>query len=94
MLYWNRKTESCGGKQRGNGYNDNGPSGSGKTTLGKMVAEYLGVGFVDIDEISRLMEAVSDCEHFVMAGSMDVFHEYFAPFLHGLSIYMRMHSFV
>lgn len=32
------------------------------------------------EKISRLMEAVSNCEHFVMAGSMDSFHEHFDPF--------------
>lgn len=32
------------------------------------------------EKISRLMEAISKCEHFVMAGSMDSFHEYFDPF--------------
>ena len=32
------------------------------------------------EKISRLMDAVSKCEHFVMAGSMDSFHEYFDPF--------------
>lgn len=32
------------------------------------------------EKISRLMEAISNCEHFVMAGSMDSFHEYFDPF--------------
>lgn len=29
------------------------------------------------EKISRLQEAISNCEHFVMAGSMDSFHEYF-----------------
>lgn len=32
------------------------------------------------EKISRLMEAISDCEHFVMAGSMNSFHEHFDPF--------------
>ena len=32
------------------------------------------------EKISRLMDAVSACEHFVMAGSMDSFHEHFDPF--------------
>ena len=32
------------------------------------------------EKISRVMEAISDCEHFVMAGSMDSFHEHFDPF--------------
>ncbi len=32
------------------------------------------------EKISRLQEAISNCEHFVMAGSMDSFHEYFAPY--------------
>lgn len=31
------------------------------------------------EKISRLMEAISACDHFVMAGSMDSFHEYFDP---------------
>ncbi|MDO5564976.1 MAG: shikimate kinase [Eubacteriales bacterium] len=32
------------------------------------------------EKINNLMEAVSNCEHFVMAGSMTSFHEYFDPF--------------
>ena len=32
------------------------------------------------EKISRLMDAISQCEHFVMAGSMDSFHEQFDPF--------------
>lgn len=32
------------------------------------------------EKISRLQDAISDCEHFVMAGSMDSFHEYFDPY--------------
>ena len=32
------------------------------------------------EKINRLMDAVSGCEHFVMAGSMDSFHEHFDPF--------------
>lgn len=32
------------------------------------------------EKISRLLEAISNCEHFVMAGSMDSFHEYFDPY--------------
>jgi len=32
------------------------------------------------EKISRLMDAISQCEHFVMAGSMDSFHEHFDPF--------------
>lgn len=32
------------------------------------------------EKISRLQEAISNCEHFVMAGSMDSFHEYFDPY--------------
>ncbi len=32
------------------------------------------------EKISRLMEAISNCEHFVMAGSMNSFHEYFDPY--------------
>lgn len=33
-----------------------------------------------VEKISRLMEAISNCEHFVMAGSMNSFHEYFDPY--------------
>ncbi len=32
------------------------------------------------EKISRLQEAISNCEHFVMAGSMNSFHEYFDPY--------------
>lgn len=32
------------------------------------------------EKISRLKEAISTCSHFVMAGSMDSFHEHFDPF--------------
>lgn len=32
------------------------------------------------EKICRLQEAISNCEHFVMAGSMDSFHEYFDPY--------------
>lgn len=32
------------------------------------------------EKIGRLMEAISTCDNFVMAGSMDSFHEYFDPF--------------
>ena len=32
------------------------------------------------EKIGRLMEAISACDNFVMAGSMDSFHEYFDPF--------------
>lgn len=32
------------------------------------------------EKIRRLMEAISACGHFVMAGSMDSFHEHFDPF--------------
>lgn len=32
------------------------------------------------EKISRLMDAIADCEHFVMAGSMNSFHEHFDPF--------------
>ena len=32
------------------------------------------------EKISRLLEAISGCDHFVMAGSMDSFHEHFDPF--------------
>ena len=32
------------------------------------------------EKISRLMDAISETSHFVMAGSMDSFHEHFDPF--------------
>jgi len=32
------------------------------------------------EKISRLQKAIANCEHFVMAGSMDSFHEHFDPF--------------
>lgn len=32
------------------------------------------------EKIERLMAAIKDVEHFVMAGSMDSFHEHFDPF--------------
>ena len=32
------------------------------------------------EKINRLQEAISGCEHFVMAGSMDSFHEHFDPY--------------
>lgn len=32
------------------------------------------------EKIHRLQEAISDCEHFVMSGSMNSFHEYFDPY--------------
>lgn len=32
------------------------------------------------EKISRLADAITQCEHFVMAGSMDSFHEHFDPF--------------
>ncbi len=32
------------------------------------------------EKISRLMAAISQCEHFVMAGSMNSFHKHFDPF--------------
>ena len=32
------------------------------------------------EKIQRLMKAVRDCEHFVMAGSMNSIHEHFDPF--------------
>ena len=32
------------------------------------------------EKISRIMDALARCEHFVMAGSMDSFHEHFDPF--------------
>ena len=45
------------------------------------------VMYTKSEKISRLMEAISNCEHFVMAGSMDSFHEYFDPFFE-LVIYL------
>lgn len=39
------------------------------------------------EKIRRLMDAVSKCSHFVMAGSMDSFHEYFDPFFE-LAVYL------
>ena len=32
------------------------------------------------EKIGRLMDAISTCDHFVMAGSMNSFHEHFDPF--------------
>ena len=32
------------------------------------------------EKISRLQEAIAHCEHFVMSGSMDSFHEHFDPY--------------
>lgn len=32
------------------------------------------------EKISRLMDAIAACDHFVMAGSMDSFHGHFDPF--------------
>lgn len=32
------------------------------------------------EKISKLMKSIENCEHFVMAGSMNSFHEYFDPF--------------
>lgn len=40
------------------------------------------------EKISRLREAIAYCEHFVMAGSMDSFHEYFDP-LFELVVYLH-----
>ncbi len=45
------------------------------------------VMYAKSEKISRLMEAISDREHFVMAGSMNSFHEYFDPFFE-LVIYL------
>ena len=36
--------------------------------------------YTKTEKISRVTEAIADCEHFVMAGSMDSFHEYFDPY--------------
>ena len=33
-----------------------------------------------VEKISRLNEAISNCEHFVMAGSMNSFHDHFDSF--------------
>lgn len=41
------------------------------------------------EKISRLMDAISQCEHFVMAGSMDSFHEHFDPFF---EMVVHLHS--
>ncbi len=43
------------------------------------------------EKISRLMEAISDSKHFVMAGSMDSFHEYFDPYFK-LVVYLHADS--
>lgn len=32
------------------------------------------------EKISRLQEAIANCQHFVMAGSMNSFHEHFDPY--------------
>lgn len=32
------------------------------------------------EKISRVQEAIANCDHFVMAGSMNSFHEYFDPY--------------
>lgn len=39
------------------------------------------------EKISRLMDAVSQPEHFVMAGSMNSFHEYFDPYFE-MAVYL------
>lgn len=39
------------------------------------------------EKISRLMAAAREAEEFVMAGSMDSFHEYFDPFFR-LAVYL------
>lgn len=39
------------------------------------------------EKINRLMDAISHCKHFVMAGSMDSFHQYFDPFFE-LAVYL------
>ena len=40
------------------------------------------------EKTDRLMAAISTCEHFVMAGSMDSFHEYFDPYFE-LAVHLR-----
>ena len=45
------------------------------------------------EKINRLMEAISNTEQFVMAGSMDSFHEYFDPFF-VLAVYLTAPSHV
>ena len=39
------------------------------------------------ERISNLMDAISQTDHFVMAGSMDSFHEHFDPFF-ALAVYL------
>lgn len=39
------------------------------------------------EKINRLMDAISHCKHFVMAGSMNSFHQYFDPFFE-LAVYL------
>ena len=38
--------------------------------------------YTKAEKISRVQAAIADCEYFVMAGSMNSFHEYFDPFFH------------
>lgn len=38
------------------------------------------VMYSKIEKIGHIMEAISTCDHFVMAGSMNSFHEHFDPF--------------
>ena len=84
-----------------------GPAGAGKTSVGKLVAQELGIAFLDIDDyiwrtdtevpytvmfsrperIHRLMDAARKAGEFVMAGSMDSFHQYFDPFFR-LAVYL------
>ncbi len=81
-----------------------GPSGTGKTTLGKMAADALGWPYFDIDDYiwkvkftqmypreerkNRLLRDTSEGEHFVMAGSMDSFHDPFDP-LFDLAVFLN-----
>lgn len=44
--------------------------------------------YTKTEKIRRLMEAVSNCEHFVMAGSMNSFHEHFDSFFE-LVVYLH-----
>lgn len=43
------------------------------------------------EKVRRLIDAISDCNHFVMAGSMNSFHEYFDPYFK-LVVYLHADS--